>query len=161
MVSVPALHSNNTAVDGSGVTEGLIEGCGVYYRAINPLRNDTQPEDKNTVSSATARLAEIQDYSPASGHKHKMRPMFAPNVTADLDSFGSQSNYGSKDPPPVEWADGPIKNVQLRLHEVMTTSLEAEVHQNEPQVRLQHCKIANHGRKLSRLSNPNPNPNPD
>ena len=136
MVSVPALHSNNTAVDGSGVTEGLIEGAGLYYRATNPLRNDTQPDNDNTSSSATARLAEIQDYSPASGHKRKMRPMFAPNVTADLDSFGSQSNYGSKDPPPVEWADGPIKNVQLRLHEVMTTSIEAEVHQNEPQVRL-------------------------
>ena len=130
------LHSDSTTVTGSGVTAGLIEGAGLYYRATNPLEQDAQPANTDDASNAAVRLKEIQEYSPATGHKHKMRPMFAPNVTADIDTFGTQTSYGSKDPPPVEWADGPIKNVQLRLHEVMTTSMEAEVHQNEPQVRL-------------------------
>ena len=156
------LHTNKSAaMTGTGVTEGLIEGAGVYYRATNPLESDTQPTKTDDATNAAERLREIQEYAPSSGHAHRMRPMFAPNVTADIDTFGTQESYGAKEPPPVEWADGPIKKVELRLHEVMTTSLEAEVHQNEPQVRLQHCELANHGRKLSRLSNTNPNPNPN
>ena len=132
------LHSNKGATaTGTMLTEGLMEGAGVYYRATNPMESGTQPTATDTGANATARLAEIQEYAPSGGaHQHKMRPMFAPNVTADIDTFGSQLNYSAQDTPPVEWADGPIKNVQLRLHEVMTTSLEAEVHQNEPQVRL-------------------------
>ncbi len=130
------LHFNSDTVTGSGVTAGLIEGAGLYYRATNPLESDMQPAHEDSANNAVARLREIQEYSPSTGHAHRMRPMFAPNVTADIDTFGTQSSYGAKDPPPVEWADGPIKNVQLRLHEVMTTSMEAEIHQNEPQVRL-------------------------
>ena len=126
-------HGDNRAK----LISALIGGVGLYHQASNPMHNDTQPTSTDDSSNMDDRLQAITDFDNTSnGIHHAMRPMITPNVTADLDTFGSQSGYVKKEPPPVEFADGPIKNMKLRLHEVQTTSIEAEVHQNEPQVRL-------------------------
>ena len=126
-------HGDNRAK----LISALIGGVGLYHQASNPMHNDTQPTSTDDSSNMDDRLQAITDFENAGkGIHHAMRPMITPNVTADLDTFGSQSGYVKKEPPPVEFADGPIKNMKLRLHEVQTTSIEAEVHQNEPQVRL-------------------------
>ena len=129
--------SDNHGDNRANLVSALIGGVGLYHRATKPMHDDTQPTSTDYNANKAFRLQAITDYENASGGiHHAMRPMTTPNVTADLDTFGTQDGYTKKDPPPVEWADGPIKDVQLRLHEVQTTSMEAEVHQNEPQVRL-------------------------
>ena len=129
--------SDNHGDNRANLVSALIGGVGLYHRATKPMHDDTQPTSTDDNANKAFRLQAITDYENASGGiHHAMRPMTTPNVTADLDTFGTQDGFTKKDPPPVEWADGPIKDVQLRLHEVQTTSMEAEVHQNEPQVRL-------------------------
>jgi hypothetical protein len=130
--------SDNHGDSRANLIAALIGGVGLYHRATKPMHSDTQPASTNDNNNKAARLTEITDFNNAGTgtYEHAMRPMREPNVTADLDGFGTQANFLTKTPPPVEWADGPIKDIKLRLHEVQTTSNEAEVHQNEPQIRL-------------------------
>lgn len=124
------LNSGSDHGDSANMTRTMIGGVGLYYKATQAFHDNTQPTTDTT--NAADRLTEIRNHD----NDHAMRPMREPNVTADLDGFGTQAGYLAKTPPPVEWADGPIKDIKLRLHEVQTTSNEAEVHQNEPQIRL-------------------------